>query len=69
MQIRSNIRAGQAAQDQSSNAQAVVTEMIDTLQKDIQNLRIWSLIRVKGPGVSSWTFLNQKPPSQQTNQG
>jgi hypothetical protein len=61
MQIRSHIKAGQ---DQPTSAQAVVSEMVGALQKDIENLRIWSIVRVKGPGVSSWNFLNQKQPPQ-----
>jgi hypothetical protein len=68
MQIRSNIKAGQADPDQPTSAQAVVNEMVSTLQNDIQNLRIWSLIRVKGPGVSNWTILNQKQPPQVASQ-
>lgn len=67
MQIRSNIKAGQTDQKQAVTAQAVVSEMVGSLQKDIDNLRIWSLIRVKGPGVSSWTVLNQKQQPQAGN--
>lgn len=62
MQIRSNLQAGQAAPNQPTSAQTVVNEMVGSLQKDIENLRIWSLIRVKGPGVSNWTILTQKQP-------
>jgi hypothetical protein len=65
MQIRSNLKAGQAASNQPTSAQAMVNEMVGSLQKDIENLRIWSLVRVKGPGVSNWTFLTQKQPPQQ----
>ncbi|MGW8250738.1 MAG: hypothetical protein ACWGO1_08860 [Anaerolineales bacterium] len=68
MRIRSNLKAGQADQNPSVTAQAVVSEMVGSLQKDIDNLRIWSLIRVKGPGVSSWTVLNQKQPPQASSQ-
>lgn len=68
MHIRSNLKVGQATPSQETNAQAVLNEMVGSLQKDIENLRIWSMIRVKGPGVSSWTVLSQKPQPETTNQ-
>jgi hypothetical protein len=63
MKIRSHVVAGQLASANTPSAQQVVNEMASAIQGDVKNLRIWSMIRLRGPGLSSWTFLSQNPES------
>jgi hypothetical protein len=65
MRVRSHLIAGQQAKPAGENpseyARSVLEGLAGTLQGEVKNLRLWSLVRFKGDGFSNWLLINQKP--------
>jgi hypothetical protein len=51
---------GQASQ-YTQYAQSVLNGLVGSLKSEISNLKVWSLIRMKGDGFSDWVIVNQRP--------
>jgi hypothetical protein len=73
VKARTNLRAGQLP-EQSTNqsvpsqttqytvyARSALEGIISSLQSEVSNLRVWSIIRMKGEGISDWVWISQKP--------
>jgi hypothetical protein len=65
MRVRSKLKSGQSTPKAAETPEAVVKQVVETMQGSTKDLNFWSLIRVKNPGLSSWTLLSQKPTKAQ----
>jgi len=65
MRVRSRLKSGQDTPQGTQSPEAIVRQVVETMQGNAKDLNFWSLIRVKNPGLSSWTLLSQKPTKAQ----
>jgi hypothetical protein len=42
-------------------AQSVLDGVISSLNSEVSNLRVWSILRMKGDGFSDWMIISQRP--------
>ncbi len=42
-------------------ARSVLDGLVGSLQTEVSNLRVWSLVRMKGDGFSDWMIVSQRP--------
>jgi len=63
LKIKTNIRAGQqnSAGTPQDYAKAVIDGLVDTFQGETRNLKLWSIVRLKGDGISNWLITQQTP--------
>ncbi len=76
MKARTHLKAGQQP-EQSTNpnvppqtsqytvyARSALEGIVSSLQGEVSNLRVWSILRMKGDGFSDWVWISQKPNGQ-----
>ncbi len=63
MKIKTTIRAGQQSITEApvEYARTVVDELVNAAQDGTKNLRLWSIVGLKGDGYSNWMVIRQNP--------